>query len=150
MNWIKNLFGLGEVAGEYFKERQKLKYALKNAKLEGRIAVVNAKAQAKIAQQKHYENWEMAQIANSGIKDEIVLGVVLAPYVGSFIPVVQDYVKAGFGYLGQMPYWAVGLTVTIILAVYGIRHRNATKLRAPGLRNEDVDRDNSEPRTSSS
>lgn len=140
MNWIAKLLGggLGEKVGEYFTERQRLKNELKLKKLQGRIDLAAAKAQAKVAQQQHFANWEMAQIANSGIKDEIVLFVILIPYVGAFIPVVQDYVLVGFQYLGQMPYWAVGLTVTILLAIYGIRHKNASKLRAPGLRDEDV------------
>ena len=80
----------------------------------------------------------MAQLANSGVKDEIVLGILALPYVGSFIPVVQDYVLTGFEHLEKMPYWAVGLTVTIFLAIYGIRHKNAGKINAPGLRDSDV------------
>jgi len=138
MNWIKQLFGLGEIAGEYLKERQKLKNALRLAKLQGKIDLETAKFQAKAAQQNHIQNWEMASLANSGLKDEVVLGVILLPYVGAFIPVVQDYVLVGFQYLEQMPYWAVGLTVTIFLAIYGIRHKNASRIQAPGLRDKDV------------
>lgn len=141
MNWIAKLLGsaVGEKVSEYFTERQRLKNELKLKKLQGKIDLATARTQAKIAQQQHSGNWEMAQIANSGIKDEIVLFVILIPYVGAFIPGVQDYVLVGFQYLEQMPYWAIGLTVTIFLAIYGIRHKNASKLQAPGVRNEDVD-----------
>lgn len=138
MDWISKLFGLGEIAGEYLKERQKLKNDLKLAKLRGEIDLQNAKVQAAIAQQNHVADWEMASLANSGKKDEVVLAVLLIPYVGAFIPVVQDYVLVGFQYLEQMPYWAVGLTVTIFLAIYGIRHKNASRIQAPGLRDKDV------------
>lgn len=144
MNWLSKLFGLGEVAGEYLKERQKLKNELKLAKLKGQIDLEAAKVQAAIAQQQHVANWEMASLANSGKKDEVVLAVLLIPYVGAFIPGVQDYVLVGFQYLEQMPYWAVGLTVTIFLAIYGIRHRNASRINAPGLRDVDVNREPTE------
>lgn len=140
MNWIKSLFGLGEVAGEYLKERQQLKNSLKLAKLQGQIDLAAARVQAKIAQQQHIQSWEMQSLNlhSRGWKDEVVLIVILFPYVGSFIPVIQDYIATGFEYLADMPYWAVGLTVTICLAIYGIRHKNASKLQVPGLRDKDV------------
>lgn len=140
MNWIGKLFGLGEIAGEYLKERQKLKNELKLAKLQGEIDLEKAKAQATIEQQRHVATWEQTfvNMQATSMKDEIVLGVVLFPYIGAFFPVIQDYVLVGFQYLEQMPYWAVGLTVTICLAIYGIRHRNGSKINAPGLRDEDV------------
>lgn len=140
MNWLKSLFGLGEIAGEYLKERQKLKADLKLAKLQGQIDLEAAKVQAKIAQQQHVQTWEQTYVNAQATswKDEVVLAVILFPYVGAFIPVVQDYVLVGFQYLEQMPYWAVGLTVTILLAIYGIRHKNASKIQAPGLRDKDV------------
>jgi len=140
MNWLKSLFGLGEIAGEYLKERQQLKNQLRLKKLQGQIDLETAKVQAKIAQQQHVQTWEQTYVnmQRESAKDEVVLGVVLLPYVGAFIPVVQDYILVGFQYLEQMPYWAVGLTVTIFLAIYGIRHKNASKIQAPGLRDKDV------------
>jgi len=131
--------GAAEQIGEYFDNRQKLKQELTLTKLEGKIEVAKATALAKVQQQQNVHTWEMAQIANSGYKDEVVLGVILYPYIGSFIPGIQDSVLVGFQYLAQMPYWAVGLTVTIFLAIYGIRHKNASKLNAPGLRDSDVE-----------
>lgn len=140
MNWLKSLFGLGEIAGEYLKERQRLKNELRLAKLKGKIDLANAKVQAAIEQQRHIQTWEQTYVnmqANSS-KDEVVLAVVLFPYIGAFIPKVQDYILVGFQYLDKMPVWAVGLTVTICLAIYGIRHRNAAKIDAPGLRDGDI------------
>lgn len=130
--------GPAEQIGEYFVQKAKLKQALKLAKLQGKITLTTAKFEAAAQKRKNIHGWEMAQIANSGFKDEVVLAVLLFPYIGSFVPVVQDYVLIGFGYLEKMPYWAVGLTVTIMLAVYGIRHKNASSINAPGLRNSDV------------
>ncbi|HDZ39930.1 MAG TPA: hypothetical protein ENH62_16940 [Marinobacter sp.] len=131
--------GPAEQIADYFKQKAQLKQQLRLAKLNGKIAFQTAKYQAKAQGQANVHSWEMAQIANSGIKDEIVLGVLLFPYIGSFIPGIQDYVVIGFEYLEKMPYWAVGLTVTIMLAVYGIRHKNASRLAAPGLTDKDVE-----------
>lgn len=131
--------GTVEQVGEYFREKQKLKHELKLVELKGKAALIEAKYKARAMQAEQVHSWEMAQLSNSGHKDEVVLFVVLFPYVGSFVPVIQNYILVGFQYLGQMPYWAVGLTVTICLAIYGIRHRNASKINAPGLRNKDVE-----------
>lgn len=142
MNWVLKLLG-GEFAGkvgDYFAERQRLKNELKLTRLQGKIDIAKAKTTAAIQQQQHIQTWEQTYVnmQRESFKDEIVLFVLLIPYVGAFIPVVQDYVLVGFQYLEQMPYWAVGLTVAVFLAIYGIRHRNASKIRAPGLRDEDV------------
>lgn len=132
--------GAAEQVGEYFVAKQKLKQQLTLAKLQGKIDLAAAKVQARIAQQDHIQSWEMQSLNlhSRGWKDEVVLLVVLFPYIGSFIPGVQNYIVTGFEYLAKMPYWAVGLTVTICLAIYGIRHKNASKLQVPGLRDEDV------------
>lgn len=142
MNWILKLLGgsAAEKVGDYFIRKQELKNELRLTKLQGEINIATAKAQAKAEAARHVHNWEMASLANSGYKDEVVLGVLLIPYVGAFIPGVQDHILIGFQHLAQMPAWAVGLTVTIFLAIYGIRHRNASKIQAPGLRDKDVSR----------
>jgi len=131
---------VGEKVGEYFIQRQELKQELKIAKLRGKIDLATAKVQAAIAQQVHTQDWEMTSLNlhSKGFKDEVVLFVVLFPYIGAFIPGVQNYILIGFEHLAKMPYWAVGLTVTICLAIYGIRHKNASKLQVPGLRDKDV------------
>lgn len=131
--------GAAEQIGQYFADKQKLKQQLTLAKLQGKIDIETAKAKAAIMREENTHSWEMAQIANSGYKDEIVLAVLLYPYIGSFIPGIQDSVLVGFEYLEKMPYWAVGLTVTIFLAIYGIRHKNASRISAPGLKDSDVE-----------
>ena len=129
-----------EKVGDYFIQKQALKNQLKLTTLQGKIDIAAAKVQAKIARQNHYQNWEMRslELHSRGWKDELVLLVVLFPYIGCFIPGVQDYINTGFEYLAKMPYWAVGLTVAICLAIYGIRHKNASRIQAPGLRDKDV------------
>ncbi|KKL23156.1 hypothetical protein LCGC14_2428190, partial [marine sediment metagenome] len=97
LGWLGS--GPAEQIAGYFKQKAALKQQLKLAKLNGKIAFQTAKYQAKAQSQADVHSWEMAQIANSGIKDEIVLAVLLMPYVGAFIPGVQEYVLTGFKYL---------------------------------------------------
>lgn len=123
----------------YFETKQELKQNLKLAKLQGKIDLQKAKSQRKAAEQAHVHTWETmyVKMQQNSYKDEIVLAVFLWPFVGVFIPVVQDYVLTGFDYLAKVPYWWVGLAVAISLAIYGIRHKNASKISAPGLRDKD-------------
>jgi hypothetical protein len=128
-----------EVVG-YFKEKQQAKQALKMAKLNGKIAVATAKAERQAREQAHTHTWETmyVKMQENSWKDEVILGVFVWPLVGVFIPGVQDYVLTGFEYLANIPMWWTGLTVAISLAIYGIRHKNANRISAPGLRNKDV------------
>ena len=135
--------GLPESVVGYFNEKQKLKQNLKMTKIQGKIDIAKAKAERAAREQEHTHTWEnmYVKLQSTSYKDEIVLFVFLWPFVGVFIPGVQDYVLTGFDYLIKVPYWWVGLTVSISLAIYGIRHRNAAKISAPGLRKEDIIKD---------
>lgn len=125
----------------YFKEKQKLKQTLKLTKIKAKISLAEAKSQRLDREQTHTYSWEMLylKMQETSWKDEIVLGVFLWPFVGVFIPVVQDYVLIGFDYLAKVPYWWVGFTVVICSAIYGIRQKNAAKISAPGLRDSEVE-----------
>lgn len=124
----------------YYKEKNRLKQELKKAKLQGKIDIAKAKAERAAREQAHTHTWETlyVKMQSNSWKDEIVLAVFLWPFVGVFIPSVQDYVLTGFEYLQDVPYWWTGLAVAISLAIYGIRHRNANRINAPGLREQDV------------
>lgn len=124
----------------YYKEKLVLKQELKKAKLQGKIDIARAKSERLAKEQAHTHTWETmyVKMQENSWKDEIVLGVFLWPFVGVFIPIVQDYVLTGFEYLSKVPYWWTGLTVAISLAIYGIRHKNANRISAPGLRDTDV------------
>ena len=125
---VSKLVGtLPEKLVSYYEEKQKLKQGLKLAKLQGKIDIAKAKADRAAKEQAHIHTWETmyVKMQQNSYKDEVVLTVFLWPFVGVFIPIVQDYVVQGFTYLEQVPYWWTGLTVAISLAIYGIRHRNA-------------------------
>ena len=124
---------------DYYKTKRELKQELSLAKLRGKITLAEAKAERKAAQQQHVQNWEMSyvQAQATSWKDEIVLAVFLAPFVGVFIPGVQDYILTGFDYLAAVPVWWTGITVAISLAIFGIRHKRANQIQAPGLQDRD-------------
>jgi len=126
---------------DYYKTKRKLKHELKLAKIQGKIDEQTAKNARLAAEQTHVHDWEMTylgmQVTSS--KDEAVLAVFLWPFVGVFIPGVQDYVLQGFDYLAKVPYWWSGVVVTLALAIYGIRHKNAQRINAPGLRKQDIE-----------
>lgn len=124
----------------YYKEKNRLKQELKKTKLQGKIDIARAKIDRLAKEQAHTHTWETmyVKMQENSWKDEIVLAIFLWPFVGVFIPEVQDHVLKGFEYLAKVPYWWTGLAVTISLAIYGIRHKNANKISAPGLRNKDV------------
>lgn len=131
--------GATKEVGEYFRQKQELKQQLALAKLQGQIKLEEAKALAEVKRLDQSHEWELAQIANSGYKDEVVLAVLAAPYVGAFIPVVQDYVLVGFEYLAKMPDWAVAVTVGVFLASYGIRLLGLQSVKIPGLNRSSAD-----------
>lgn len=132
---------LPETLLTYYQQKQSLKHELVLTKLQGKIQLEEAKAARKAAEMKHTHDWEMTYINNQATswKDELVLLVFLWPFVGVFIPGLQDYVLTGYDYLAKVPYWWVGLSVAISLAIYGIRQKNASRISAPGLREEDVE-----------
>lgn len=131
---------LPETLVTYFKAKQKLKQELKLVKLRGKITRQEAKDERLASDQKFKQDWSMSYVRAqaTSYKDEIVLATFLWPFWGVFVPGLQDYVLTGFEYLAKVPYWWVGLTVTLSLAIYGIRHKNAANISAPGLRDADV------------
>lgn len=131
---------LPESLVKYFQKKQELKQILKLTKIKGKITLANARAERASREQRHIQTWETmyVKMQENSWKDEIVLIVFLWPFVGVFIPGVQDHVLIGFDYLAKVPYWWVGLAVVISSAIYGIRQKNANKIQAPGIRDQDV------------
>jgi hypothetical protein len=110
-----------EHVADYFKERQRLKSELKLKKLEGKIKVEEAKAQMEVRKLEMDNAWELAQIANSGWKDEWVLILLSIPLVLVFIPQFAPFIQQGFDVLATTPDWYRWMIVGIFMAIYGIR-----------------------------
>jgi hypothetical protein len=110
-----------EAVADYFKQRQQLKADLKLKKLESKIRIEEAKATMEVKKLEADNAWELAQIANSGWKDEWVLILLSIPLVLVFIPDFAPYIQQGFDVLATTPEWYRWMIMAIFTAIYGIR-----------------------------
>lgn len=115
---------LGKVAPEvagYYRDKQKLKHERRLEVLRGKIAYEKAKSDRAAASEGYDADWEIAQIKNSGWKDEFTLIVLSIPMIGVFIPGLEGYMAAGFQNLESTPDWYRWLIIMIYAATWGIR-----------------------------
>jgi pyrroline-5-carboxylate reductase len=91
--------------------------------LEGKVDKQKAKSEIMKTAAQHDSKWEliMAESTKSSWKDEIITVVVLAPCVLTFIPGMEDVVKAGFERLNELPDWYQNILYVTILAGLGIK-----------------------------
>lgn len=117
----KLLGGFGEEVAGYYRDKQKLKHERRLEKLRGKIAYEKAKSE-RAARSEGYDNdWELAQIRNSGWKDEFTLLILSIPMIGVFVPGLEGYMAAGFENLASTPEWYRWLVIMIFGASWGIR-----------------------------
>ena len=98
------------------------KSAIKKAKVEGEIAnIANAS--------KNTADWERlhAKGSQTSWKDEFWTIVFAIPLIMGFIPGGEEYTKAGFAALGEMPEWYQYTLVTMVLASFGIKMTGTVK-----------------------
>lgn len=106
---------------EFYTKKMELKHQLKAKKLEGKIALEQRKIDLADKAEARDAEWELAQIRNSGWKDEFTLLVLSIPLIGVFIPGVEPYIAAGFNNLESTPHWYRWLIIMIYAATWGIR-----------------------------
>lgn len=129
MNWLNVLLGpVTEVFNRWRDRKHEIKvmkHDLEIAEVEGKIEVTKAKTLAMIEQSgKRLDadiTWESLSIKNSGWKDEYLTLLMTLPFIGAFIPVVQDYVHLGFEYVDGMPFWYQIVLMVIVGAAFGVR-----------------------------
>lgn len=111
----------------------------KKVKLENELAISRAATESKIirlqTQQEADIAWENTALNNSGIKDEIMMFVILLPMVMCFIPGLAPYVKEGFAVMKEsLPsYWEYGFYCTIGVS-YGLKKWTDFKSIAKGIK----------------
>jgi hypothetical protein len=110
-----------EVIGEYFTEKQRLKYEVKLERMRGKRAWEEAKTRRAEASEGRDHDWETLSIKNSGWKDEATWVVLSIPMVCVFIPPLQPYIAQGFIHLETTPDWYTWMVVMIYCATFGIR-----------------------------
>jgi hypothetical protein len=91
--------------------------------LEGKVEKQKAKSEIMKTAAQHDSKWEliMAESTQSSWKDEIITIVVLIPCVLSFVPGMEELVKAGFERLNELPDWYQNILYVTILAGLGLK-----------------------------
>lgn len=118
--WTDVLSGLTGPVADYFKEREITKQ--KERELQDA-------AHARIVDQiKNTENLEqavtLAQISNSGWKDEWFTILFSIPLILAFVPFAVPYVQAGFQVLEGMPSWYKWYLGSAVTAAFGLNTVN--------------------------
>ena len=91
--------------------------------IEGKVEKQKAKSKIMQTAADNDSKWEMimAESTKSSLKDEIITVVILIPCVLSFIPGMEDVVKAGFDRLNELPQWYQNILYVTILAGLGLK-----------------------------
>lgn len=98
----------------------------KLVKQEGDIAIASAKVNATIKRLQTGDEgdiaWENTALAQTGIKDEVMMFVILAPMIACFLPGGAELVKKGFQAMNEsLPdYWEYAFYLTVGVS-YGVR-----------------------------
>ena len=123
--WL-NLLGMGlKTAGKLYSDKQKTKEALSGARLlhAEKMRTGEIEYQGKVFEHQKGD-W----------KDEFVLIVLSTPIfmlaysVFAEDPEIEQKMDLFFEKLEMMPWWLVGLWVSVVAAIYGIKASEITKL----------------------
>lgn len=107
---------------DWFKSKQEMA----KAKQQNEIELANAITLAKIERAKQGDlavtEWENTALENAGIKDEVMMVVILTPMIMCFFPGGPEIVKAGFAAMEEsLPdYWEYAFYATVGVS-YGVR-----------------------------
>ncbi len=130
MNWLsalKGLFtgdGLVKPVTELITKKAELKAAKEKQTAEIQSALQTKKLE-QISKAEDYEQaWNLAQINNSGWKDEMWSIVLAAPCVACFFPFFQGYVLEGFKIIESTPEWYRYFVGIAISAAFGYAQLN--------------------------
>lgn len=118
--WGTIINGVTSLAGDFMAQRK--------SKAESKARIAEARVNAEIQQiersattEADYDLQALKETRYS-LKDEVALAVVIMPFIGSFLPWTQDYVKEGFIFLQEhAPEWYSWIFCGAIAASMGIR-----------------------------
>ena len=109
------------VIGGFIEHKQKMAEVEREAEVRIRQAEVESHVKRLESAQEHEQTWEIAQIQNSGWKDEYLTIILSIPLIACFIPGLDDYVLRGFNVLLNTPEWYRWTVMIMIGAVFGYR-----------------------------
>ena len=101
--WGAIISGVTSLASSYMDNRKvkaEHKSKIEQARLNAEINRIEKAAQS----DQDYDIEALRQTRYSW-KDEYVLVILTLPFIGSFIPSIQDYVLKGWEYINKAPEW---------------------------------------------
>lgn len=118
---IKTIIGAVSGVAQGVVEARAAKSAAKarlaEAKLAAEIKMLEKRADSET-------DWDLEALRQTqySYKDEVALAVILAPFIGSFLPWTQEYVAQGWRHLNEhAPSWYTATFCAAIAASMGIR-----------------------------
>lgn len=126
----KLLSPITDIVTTYQKNRTKLK----EKKMDVQLAKLNAEIKRFDKAIEIEADWDMEAMRQSQFswKDEYLLLVLSAPFIGSFVPGVQDHVVKGWTYVAKAPLWYQTAFLGVIAATFGLRwwfNKNNTAIK---------------------
>ena len=112
---------------EQWGDRKKIKLEAKMKIKQLELAAVVRRADAQIAMAQAGQlveaDWDARaqEQMKFSWKDEVLMLIIVAPFIGSFIPKIQDYVFKGWTYIDKAPEWYMVCFIGIYAAVFGLR-----------------------------
>ena len=100
----------------WFTRGQKHKIAIEEATVKARIKMIEKEAEATTN-----ADLEAIKAQRYSLKDEWLMAIGIAPFVGCFIPGLQPYVSDGFKILSTTPEWYQVLVIGMYVSVFGLR-----------------------------
>ena len=96
---------------------------IKEAKINAEVARYEAEGKRWELAQQSETNWDMEALRQSQYswKDEWFTVLLSLPFIGAFIPTVQEHVLTGFEYLGKTPEWYRWAFLGAVCASFGLR-----------------------------
>lgn len=105
------------------KGNREAKKAISDKELEIKLKALDHRAKMQLADQSATTNYDIEALKASGStwKDEYLTILLSLPVIGSFVPIVQDYVVVGWGYIEKAPLWFQTSFIGVIAATFGLR-----------------------------
>lgn len=124
---IKNIMGY---VGDHFEKKRERKLI----RMEADIAIESKRQEAIMLKDTAEIKWDIIQAENQAgsWKDEYMVIVLSFPFIGSFIPEIQDHILVGFQYLEQAPdsylaAWALAVAASFGFRAHAVRQNGKTK-----------------------
>ena len=106
---------------------------IRKIKAEGAVRKAEAKVEKEvriIQNQADYDTTAM-KASESSWKDEYLVIILSMPFIGSFIPGVQDHMAKGWDYVAKAPEWYQWCFYGAIIATFGLRWMFNKKMPSP-------------------